>query len=241
MGLQGVFGRAPLRVTPGAHNLSVCEAKKISFASGKCYTLDRHGFLDPPEQWDEEFAQGMAKRLGIVGGLTLTHWKFIYYLRKKFVEEKTVPLVVHACAENKLRLSKLAQLFPTGYHRGACKVAGINYQFMADNNLWLTYESYVVLKSKYEVTALGFLKDFEKWNLRFAQIVAEEWDLPQGLSEKHMKILRFLRDTYRKTRQIPTVFATCRANKIGLAELSKLFPGGYRRGACRMAGLPFSA
>jgi len=221
--------------------LSVNQSKKISFGAGKSYTLDRHGFLDPSEQWDEAFAQGMAKRLGIVGGLTLAHWKFVYYLRKKFVEEKTVPLVVHACAENKLRLGKLAHLFPTGYHRGACKIAGINYRFMAENNLWVTYEGYVVLKSKYDVTALGFLKDFEKWNLRFAQLVADEWDLPEGLSDRHMKILNFLRDTYRKTKQIPTVFAICKANKIELEELRKMFPGGYRRGACRMAGLPFSA
>lgn len=217
------------------------ELKKISFGGGKSYTLDRHGFLDPPEQWDEEFAQGMAKTLGIIGGLTLAHWKFIYYLRKKFVEEKTVPLVVHACADNKLRLSRLGQLFPTGYHRGACKIAGINYRFMAENNLWLTYESYVVLKSKYEVTPLGFLKDFEKWSLNFAQMVAEEWEIPQGLSDKHMQILNFLRDTYRKTKNIPTVFATCTANNIDLEEMRALFPGGYRRGACRMAGLPFSA
>ena len=148
---------------------------------------------------------------------------------------------MHACADNNLRLSKLGRLFPTGYHRGACKIAGINYQFMAENNLWLTYESYVVLKSKYQVTELGFLKNFEKWDLRFARMVAEEWDLPQGLSEKHMKILHFLRDAYRKTGEIPTVFATCRGNKIDLEELRKMFPGGYRRGACRMAGLPFSA
>lgn len=227
--------------TPGVSSLSGHRLKEISFGKGKSYTLDEHGFLDPPEQWDEEFALGMAKRLGIVGGLTPAHWKFIHYLRKKFVEEKTVPLVVHACADNKLRLSRLGQLFPTGFHRGACKIAGINYQFMADSNLWLTYEGYVVLKSKYDVTALGFLRDFEKWNLRFAQIVAEEWDLPEGLGRKHMQIIDFLRDAYRKTKNIPTVFATCRANKIDLEEMRTLFPGGYRRGACRMAGLPFSA
>lgn len=227
--------------SPGVCYLAGHKAKKISFGSGKLYTLDKHGFLDPSEQWDEEFAQGMAKTLGIVGGLTPAHWEFIHYLRKKFVEEKTVPLVVHACAENKLRLSKLAHLFPTGYHRGACKIAGINYRFMAENSYWVTCESYVVIKSEYKVTPLGFLQDFDQWNLRFAQLVASEWELPEGLSEMHMKILHFLRDTYRKTKLVPTVFATCKANRIDLEELLKMFPGGYRRGACRMAGLPFSA
>jgi tRNA 2-thiouridine synthesizing protein E len=238
--LSSRFGAPELRTSNSSERRVLGEAKRISFGGVKSYTLDEHGFLNPPEQWDEEFAEGMAKMLGILGGLTPDHWEFIRYLRKKFVEEKTVPLVVQACAENKLRLSRLALLFPTGYHRGACKIAGINYRFMYENNYWLTCESYVVLKSEYRITPLGFLEDFNQWNLRFAQLVASEWDLPQGLNEKHMQIIYFLRDFYSKTKNIPTVFATCKANEIDLDELRCLFPGGYRRGACRMAGLPFS-
>lgn len=213
--------------------------KIIHFSDTKSYSLDEHGFLDPPEQWDEEFAEGMAGILGITGGLTPDHWELIRYLRKKFVEEKTVPLVVHACIENKLRLHKLAELFPTGYHRGACKIAGINYRFMSENSYWLTCESYTVLKSKYKMTPQGFLEDFDQWNADFARLVAGEWKLPDGVSEKHMQIVCFLRDYFSKTKNIPTVFATCKANEIDLDELRSLFPSGYRRGACRMAGLPF--
>ena len=33
--------------------------------------------------------------------------------------------------------------------------------------------------------------------------------------------------------------AVCRAANLTLEELQTLFPGGYRRGACRMAGLPY--
>jgi len=208
---------------------------------GKTYRLDRHGFLDPPEQWDEHFANEMARRLGIGGGLTLEHWRFIFYLRKKFLEEKTVPVVVTACADNNLRLSKLRHLFPAGYHRGACKIAGINYEFMYRTNIWLTYESYSIVTSEYRLTPAGFLEDFDQWDERFAQILASEWRLPQGLTEKHRRIIYFLRDFYRKKKNIPTVYTTCRVNKIGLHELRELFPGGYRRGACRMAGLPFFA
>ena len=221
--------------------MSAQKPNTIGFGGQKSYTLDEHGFLNPPEQWDEEFAQGMGRLLGIVGGLTPEHWEFIRYLRRKFIEEKTVPLVVHACADNKLRLSKLAFLFPTGYHRGACKIAGINYQFMYENNYWLTCESYSVLKSKYKLTPLGFLESFEQWDDRFAQVVASEWQLPHGLTEKHWQIVYFLRDFYSKTNNIPTVFATCKANGVDLDELHALFPGGFRRGACRMAGLPFLA
>jgi sulfur relay (sulfurtransferase) DsrC/TusE family protein len=81
------------------------------------YTPDEHGFLFPPEQWDGAFAEGMAERLGIYDGLTEEHWKFIRYPCKKLLEGKTVPLFVYACADNNLRLGRLACLFPTGYKR----------------------------------------------------------------------------------------------------------------------------
>ena len=219
--------------------MSAQEANTIRFGGNKHYNLDEHGFLNPPEQWDEAFAEGMAGRLGIYGGLTPEHWEFIRYLRRKFISEKTVPLVVYACADNNLRLSRLAFLFPTGYHRGACKIAGINYQFMYENNPWLTYEGYSDLKSRYKLTASGFLESFEQWNDRFAQLVASEWQLPNGPTEKHWQIIHYLRDYYRKTGAIPTVYEACKANGIEVGELRDLFPGGYRRGACRMAGLPF--
>lgn len=214
------------------------DQKTVSF-KGKEYTLDRHGFLDPPHQWDENFAEEMARTLGIHGGLTEDHWKFIRYLRKKFLKEKTVPFVVQACADNQLRLSRLRALFPTGYHRCACKIAGINFDFMRDSNLWLTYESIPAVEAEHKVDELGFLLDFEKWNERFTHWVVHNWDLPEGLTEEHWKIIRYLRDFYCKTKNIPTVYELCRSNNIGLDRLGELFPKGYRRGACRAAGLPF--
>ena len=212
----------------------------ISF-NNREYTLDRHGFLDPPEQWDENFAEGMARKLGIYGGLTEDHWSFIRYLRKKFLGEGIVPVVVTACADNQLRLSRLRDLFPAGYHRGACKIAGINYAFMCDTNLWLTYETVPASEAPHKVDELGFLEDFETWDERFAQWVARNWDLPRGLTERHWKIIQYLRDYYRNKRHVPTVYEVCSSNNIGLDELGELFPKGYHRGACRAAGLPFLA
>lgn len=205
----------------------------------KVYTLDEHGFLDPAEQWDENFAEGMAAKLGIYGGLNGEQWKFIQYLRSKFLEENTVPVVVKACLDNRLKLAELRALFPTGYHRGACKIAGLNFAFMCKTNLWLTYETPQPAAAEHEVDGLGFLKNSETWNERFAHWVARQWDLPEGLTQKHWTVIRYLRDYYRDTGTIPTVYAACTANNITLDELGKLFPGGYRRGACRAAGLPF--
>jgi tRNA 2-thiouridine synthesizing protein E len=216
-------------------------AQQTVIFNNKEYTLDRHGFLYPAEQWDENFAEGMARKLGIYEGLTIEHWKFIKYLRGKFLEEKTVPVVVIACAENGLRLNELRTLFPTGYHRGACKIAGINYAFMYDTNIWLTYECMPALEENFEVDELGFLLDFNKWNEQFAYWASRDWNLPEGLTENHWRIIRYLRESYTKTNNIPSVYEVCKSNDIGLDQLGELFPDGFRRGACRAAGLPFLA
>ncbi len=208
---------------------------------GKTYTLDIHGFLNPPDQWDKNFAEGMAQKLGISGGLTEKHWTFISYLRKKFIEEKVVPVVVIACSNNKIRLHEFRKLFPTGYHRGACKIAGINYEFMYKYNMWLTFETPPILKNQYKMTDMGFLEKFNDWNERFAMIISSEWNLSEGMTDRHWKIIKYLREYYSKNKNIPTVTEICKSNDISLEELGEMFPEGYRRGACRIAGLPFFA
>jgi tRNA 2-thiouridine synthesizing protein E len=74
--------------------------RKTVLFNKKEYRLDNHGFLDPPDQWDEDFAEGMATKQGIYGGLTEEHWKLIRYVREKFLAEGSVPVVVIACADN---------------------------------------------------------------------------------------------------------------------------------------------
>jgi tRNA 2-thiouridine synthesizing protein E len=212
----------------------------ISFKN-KTYTLDKNGFLDPPVQWDDNFAEGMAHRVGIDGGLSKKHWEFISYLRKKFIDEKVVPVVVIACIENHLRLNEFRKLFPTGYHRGACKIAGINYEFMYKHNMWLTYETSPVLKNQYRMTPLGFLEDYTTWNKRFATLLASDWDLPEGLTSRHWRIIEYLREFFQINKNIPTLHETCKENDLTINEMGEMFPDGYRRGACRIAGLPFFA
>ncbi|MHC4473037.1 MAG: TusE/DsrC/DsvC family sulfur relay protein [Planctomycetota bacterium] len=215
-------------------------ARHVTFGE-KTYDLDDYGFLSPPEQWDRAFAEGMAAESGIHGGLTEEHWSFIDYLRGKFLVEETVPVVVMACADNGLRLSRFKRLFPTGYFRGACRIAGIDYAFMHRTNHWLSYETAPILKSEYDLSPQGFLVDFEQWDERFCEQVLAEWKLPPRLTERQREVIEFLRRSYRDRGDIPTVLETCRHGDLDLAELGELFPGGYRRGACRIAGLPFFA
>ena len=215
--------------------------KTVTFGEGNTYTLDEYGFLDPPEQWNEDFANGMARLQGVYDGLTEEHWSFLSYIREKFVEEKSLPLLVAACADNGLRLSKLKSLFPTGYFRGACRIAGVSYAFLCETNLWHTYETAPRVESEYELTPQGFLQDSGQWNERFATLVSGDWDLPSGLTPKHWEVIHFLRNYHSATNGIPTVYEVCQAHGLGLTDLRQLFPEGYRRGACRAAGLPFFA
>jgi TusE/DsrC/DsvC family sulfur relay protein len=215
--------------------------KTVEFGEGKTYTLDEFGFLANPQSWDEDFACGMAQLQGIYGGLTDEHWSFLNYIRDKFLKENDLPLLVIACADNHLRLDRLKTLFPTGYFRGACRIAGLSSAFLYDANIWHSYETAPRLKPEYTLTAQGFLEDFHQWNERFALVVSEEWDLPEGLTEKHWEVIRFLRNYYQAINNIPTVHEVCEAHGLDLNGLRELFPEGYRRGACRIAGLPFFA
>jgi len=198
---------------------------KVAFR-GKQYHLDDYGFLDPPDQWDEDFAAGMAKMVGVSSGLTDRHWQLIHYLRHKFLEEETVPVVVLACSDNDMRLSELRSLFPTGYHRGACKIAGINYRFMYETNFWLTYETAPPLPPRYQTDPMGFLKSPEEWDVDWVEMLMSQREPTQVPTPRHLQVVHYLRDYFAVNRMIPTVFESCSANYLSLEELRELFPTG---------------
>lgn len=210
---------------------------RITFLD-ESFTLDDFGFLDPPGQWSESFAHGMADRLGMVEGLGDDHWKVIRYLRAKYLDESTVPFFVHACIDNGMRIQQFRDLFPTGFLRGACRLAGLSFDFIFSANEALTYETSPPTSSRYPSDVLGFLDRFEDWDEQFALEVARAWRLKGGITPERLEVLRYLRGYYARERSIPLVYETCRALDISLDELSRLFPMGYRRGACLMAGLP---
>jgi tRNA 2-thiouridine synthesizing protein E len=110
---------------------------------------------------------------------------------------------------------------------------------MYQSNFWLTYETTTMPKEEHKTTEQNFLHNFNDWNERFAHNIIREWKLKQGLTDRHREIIAFLRKYYQITANIPTVNETCRKFDLDLAEFRELFPEGYRRGACRIAGLPF--
>ena len=208
---------------------------------GKTYETDILGFLVAPEQWDENFARGMALKLGMSEGLTEEHWKVIRFLRAAAKETGRCPLVYQTCRQNNLKLADLGRLFPTGYLRGACKLAGLTYLEGVTTEPRVTAAEPArvggIQEKTYRVNATGFLRDPSEWDEKFAAGKAAELGIASQLTEAHWKVIHFLRDEHARTGIVPTVVETCSKCGLEIDQLEKLFPSGYHRGAVKIAGL----
>ncbi len=207
----------------------------------KKYRIDEMGFLLFPEDWDEDFAVGMAEQQNIEGGLTEQHWRVINFIRDNFERMNDCPLVYVACKNNDLGLGDLKALFPRGYLRGACKIAGVTYRAGQMQVNWI--EENIVHHQKeydkklYMVDAQGFLVNHEDWDENFAVHRAHHLGMRENLSKRHWDVISFLRNYYKKNHEVPNIYETCGANDLTLQELEQLFPTGYHRGAVNIAGL----
>ena len=108
---------------------------------GRSYPLDRRGFLSDPGVWDLQFAAAMARRLGVPGELTLLQLKVVLFVRRRFVQRGEIARVYETCRACGLSLSGLRALFPWGYQRGVCRLAGIPYRAIDSGHHALTYET----------------------------------------------------------------------------------------------------
>jgi tRNA 2-thiouridine synthesizing protein E len=221
--------------------------------SKKTYMVDQEGYLIDFNQWDAQFAEYIAPQLSIPTGLTAKHWDIIYFIRNWYIQTGLCPLVYKACRLNKISIKQLQELFPTGYMRGACKIAGITYksgyhghtgksldkrkvQANLISNEKMAESPYPYEKS-YLVDVRGFLIDPTSWDEQYAIHKAAELKLPELLTDKHWKIIYFLRNHFAQNGAVPTVYATCAAFQLEISELELLFPDGYHRGAIKIAGL----
>lgn len=212
----------------------------LAFQS-KTYEVDDWGFLVRTQDWDEGFARGMASELGITGGLTYEHWGVIAYIRSRHAKTGECPTVYEAARHCHFKLHELKRLFPTGYLRGACKLAGLTFMEEQVHSSWLPAASLKRATTPpaervYRVNWKGFLIDPAEWDDEYAASMAREFGYTQ-LGEKHWRVIAFLRDHYARTGKIATVYETCEANNLDLEDLEELFPSGYHRGAVKIAGL----
>lgn len=212
----------------------------IQFAN-KSYEVS-DDFLENPYEWDENFAVGMADRINILGGLTDEHWAVINYIRNTFLDMGQCPPVYKTLKALNLRMKDLKRLFPTGYLRGACKLAGLSWRAEHHHPLWLEKKGVkelpkFLVQKTYRVDAHGFLVDPYEWDEDFAINKSIELKMPESLTDQHWKIIRFLRKRFQETGSVPTVYEACESNQIEIEDLERLFPDGYHRGAVKVSGL----
>ena len=91
---------------------------------GKMMEIDEDGFIQDPEEWDENVAADLAKTEA-VEELTEDHWKVVNYLRDYYLEYDMAPMIRKLCKETGFKLKEIYELFPSGPAKGACKVAGL--------------------------------------------------------------------------------------------------------------------
>ena len=77
----------------------------------------------------------------------------------------------------------------------------------------------------------------EQWSKEFAEEMACE-EGPATLTDRHWEVIRFIRDFYLQNGRSPLHKELRKATGISMMELERLFPGGIRHGARRLAGLP---
>jgi tRNA 2-thiouridine synthesizing protein E len=88
---------------------------------------DAEGYLFDPSEWTEEFAEAAAQSEGIA--LADEHWKVIRFMREWLDEHGVAPDARHVmtflAGEREAGRARIFELFPYGYVKQACKIAGM--------------------------------------------------------------------------------------------------------------------
>ncbi|MDA8224357.1 MAG: TusE/DsrC/DsvC family sulfur relay protein [Betaproteobacteria bacterium] len=92
---------------------------------------DVEGYLVDPEDWNETLAEQLAGEEGL--SLGAAYWPIIHFMREYWQEHQVAPDVRHVVAfmadsrdmDKKMAKDELFGLFPYGYVKQACKVAGM--------------------------------------------------------------------------------------------------------------------
>lgn len=90
--------------------------------------IDEEGYLIDPLSWNEQLAQDFAHEENIE--LTEQHWLAIRFMRDYYAEHQVAPDVRHVSKHVGQVLgidarNLIFQLFPYGYVKQACRIAGM--------------------------------------------------------------------------------------------------------------------
>ncbi len=98
--------------------------------NGKVIATDAEGYLVDPVDWDDNVATLLARQEGVELGEE--HWKIIRFMRNFYDENQIAAdarfvkkLLAGELGYGKTAGSRMAELFPYGYVKQACKIAGM--------------------------------------------------------------------------------------------------------------------
>jgi TusE/DsrC/DsvC family sulfur relay protein len=95
--------------------------------AGNRVPVDDEGYLVDPADWSEEVAVELARREGVP--LTDAHWAVIGFMREYYQRRHIAPdarFVLKFLTEARgAERNELFRLFPYGYVKQACKIAGM--------------------------------------------------------------------------------------------------------------------
>jgi tRNA 2-thiouridine synthesizing protein E len=93
-------------------------------------TFDEEGYLVDPADWNDSVAEALARKEGIE--LTEAHWTVLRFMRKYYEEHHIAPDARHVMKHlaeyrgaDQADRNDLFRLFPYGYVKQACKIAGM--------------------------------------------------------------------------------------------------------------------
>ena len=92
--------------------------------------LCEEGYLTDPEAWDSDVAIQLARKEGIT--LTDEHWRVIEFMRDYYREHGiaadarfVIKFLAEELGHGDRARARLFELFPYGYVKQACKIAGM--------------------------------------------------------------------------------------------------------------------
>lgn len=98
--------------------------------TGLNVATDDEGYLIEPEEWNPEIAERLSRQEGLELGDE--HWKIVEFMRRYYDEHRIAAdarFVVKYLAEElgygRKAQKRLFELFPYGYVKQACKIAGM--------------------------------------------------------------------------------------------------------------------
>ena len=92
--------------------------------AGRPVDVDHEGFLQKPEQWNEDIAREIAVNEGI-GALGDRHWAVIRFMRDTYLSTGKAPTIRTLGKDSGVTVKELYQLFPKGPAKLAAKIGGI--------------------------------------------------------------------------------------------------------------------